>query len=161
MEQLYSPWRFPYLTQPKDDGGECVFCRIARAPAADDARNFVLARAEHHFVVLNIYPYTSGHSMIVPYVHVSRLADLPPPALAELAGLAARVETLLTEVYRAEGLNFGMNLGRAAGAGIEAHLHLHAVPRWVGDTNFMSVTGGTRVLPEELPATWQKLQGRI
>jgi len=160
MEHLFSPWRFQYVSQTKDEQG-CVFCRIASADATEDQTHFVLHRGEHHFLVLNIYPYTTGHLMIVPYVHESRLSALHPEALNEMAALSARVERLLIDVYRSEGINFGMNLGHCAGAGIEDHLHLHAVPRWCGDTNFMTVTGNSRVLPEGLQDTWTKLHGRL
>jgi ATP adenylyltransferase len=160
MDYLFSPWRFRYVTRPKDESG-CVFCQIARSDHARDEEHFVLARADHHFVVLNIYPYTTGHIMVVPYLHEASLSRLPHESLDELAHLAARSERLLLEVYGAEGVNLGMNLGHCAGAGIQEHLHLHAVPRWCGDTNFMTVTGMTRVLPEELHATWVKLSGKI
>ena len=160
MQHVYSPWRFSYVTRGKDDGG-CVFCAIGSAAAERDAELFVLQRAEHHFVVLNIYPYTTGHLMVVPYEHRASLSELSEAALAELARLSARVERLLLDVYRAEGINLGMNLGRCAGAGIAEHLHLHAVPRWCGDTNFMTVTADTRVLPEDLAETWRKLAGRL
>jgi len=160
MEHLFSPWRFRYVTQPKGENG-CVFCRIVESNPAEDETHFVLLRADHHFVVLNIYPYTTGHLMVVPYQHEASLSRLSQEALGELAQLAARAERLLIDVYRAEGVNLGMNLGQCAGAGIQEHLHLHAVPRWCGDTNFMTVTGRTRVLPEELRETWRKLHGRI
>ena len=114
MEYLFSPWRFRYVTQPKDEETGCVFCRIARSEPEDDEKQFVLARADHHFVVLNIYPYTPGHVMVVPYLHEASLSRLPPEALEELAHLAARCERLLLEVYEAEGVNLGMNLGHCA-----------------------------------------------
>jgi len=160
MQRVFSPWRFSYVSRGKDDGG-CVFCSIGAADAERDAELFVLHRAEHNFVVLNIYPYTTGHLMVVPYLHRDRLSGLPSVALTEMAELSARVERLLLDEYRAEGINLGMNLGRCAGAGIADHLHLHAVPRWCGDTNFMTVTGDTRVLPEDLGETWRKLRGKL
>jgi ATP adenylyltransferase len=160
MEYLFSPWRFRYVTQPKNETG-CVFCRIAGSDTGEDEKHFVLARCDHHFVILNIYPYTTGHVMVVPYQHEANLSGLSREALEELARLAASVERLLLDVYGAEGVNLGMNLGHCAGAGIQEHLHLHAVPRWCGDTNFMTVTARTRVLPEELHATWVKLRGKI
>jgi len=160
MQHVFSPWRFSYVSRGKDDAG-CVFCSIGAAGPERDAELFVLHRAEHHFIVLNIYPYTTGHLMVVPFEHHSSLSDLPAAALAELAGLAAKVERLLLDQYHAEGINMGMNLGRCAGAGIADHLHLHAVPRWCGDTNFMTVTGDTRVLPEDLGETWRKLRGKL
>jgi ATP adenylyltransferase len=160
MEHLFSPWRFRYVTQAKSDGA-CVFCSIAEADPERDEALFVVHRAAHHFLVLNIYPYTSGHLMIVPYRHQAHLYDSAAEALLEMGELAARVERLLLTEYRAEGINFGMNLGHCAGAGIEQHIHVHAVPRWCGDTNFMTVTGQTRVLPEDLEETWRKLRGRL
>ena len=159
MESLFTPWRYPYVTGHEEEG--CVLCRVAATEEEQDESVFILHRARHHFVVLNIYPYTSGHLMIVPYQHHARLSDLSPAALAEMAALAARAEQVLEEVYRPEGINMGLNLGRCAGAGIIDHLHLHALPRWCGDTSFMTVTGGARVLPEELSQSWQKLYGRF
>jgi ATP adenylyltransferase len=160
MDHLFSPWRYAYVTSKAEDAG-CVLCRMAGGDGSRDEEWFVVARARHHFVVLNLYPYNSGHVMIVPYRHVARLSDLGDDALAELARLAARAETALGEVYRPDGLNVGINLGRAAGAGIADHLHLHVVPRWSADTNFVTVAGETRVLPEDLHETWRKLRGRF
>ncbi len=121
----------------------------------------MLFRGRHHFVVLNIYPYNSGHLMVVPFLHAARLEDLSSEALAELALLAARTERVLRDAYRPDGMNLGMNLGAAAGAGIDGHLHLHVVPRWTGDTNFMTVAGESRVLPESVEDTWRRLDGRF
>ena len=157
MDHLFSPWRYAYVTS-QPDGSGCILCRIADGDGSRDEERLVVARARHHFVVLNLYPYSSGHLMIVPYRHVARLGDLGDEALAELSSLAARAEAALGEAYRPEGLNMGLNLGRAAGAGIADHLHLHVVPRWAADTNFMTVAGETRVLPEELHETWRKLR---
>jgi ATP adenylyltransferase len=160
MDQLFTPWRFDYVTGKKGDQ-PCVFCGLAEADASRDATTFIVHRAKHHFLVLNIYPYTPGHLLVVPFAHEARLSGLAADALTELAHLAARVERLLVEVYHAEGINFGLNVGRSAGAGIEEHLHLHVVPRWIGDTSFITVTGNTRVLPEQLEQTWRKLRGRL
>jgi ATP adenylyltransferase len=160
MDHLFSPWRYAYVTSRKMDGG-CALCRLAAADSSDDEAGFVVARARHLFVVLNIYPYNSGHLMIVPYRHVDRLAALGEEVLHEMGLVAVRTETALEEVYHPDGINFGMNLGQSAGAGIADHLHLHVVPRWAADTNFITVAGETRVLPEDLRATWQKLRGRI
>ena len=160
MDHLFSPWRYAYVTSPKTDGG-CVLCRIGSADPSGDEGGFVVARGLHHFVVLNIYPYNTGHLMIVPYRHVPRLAELGEEVLKEMALIAARAEAALSEVYRPEGINLGMNLGQCAGAGIADHLHLHVVPRWAADTNFITVTGETRVLPEDLHRTWQRLRGKI
>ena len=158
MDYLFSPWRYSYVTSTKDEGG-CVFCRLASADPSEDESSFVVHRGEHHFIVLNTYPYTSGHLMIVPYEHVARLTELDRSSREELGELTARSEQVLDEVYHPEGINFGLNVGECAGAGIAEHLHLHAVPRWFGDTNFMTVTGETRVLPEDLQDSWRRLQG--
>jgi ATP adenylyltransferase len=132
----------------------CIFCA---GGAADDAA-LVVYRGDACFVVLNLYPYNSGHLMVVPSRHVGRLADVTPSELAELMGLTRWAEIALTEAYRPHGLNVGMNLGRSAGAGIADHLHIHVVPRWDGDTNFMSVVGDVRVLPEDLRDTAARLK---
>ena len=160
MDRLFSPWRYAYVTSQKAEGG-CALCRLGAADSSADEAGFVVARARHLFVVLNIYPYNSGHLMIVPYRHAPRLSALDDDVLHELIRLAARVEEALEDAYHPDGINFGMNLGQSAGAGIADHVHLHAVPRWAGDTNFMTVAGETRVLPEALRATWQRLRGRI
>ena len=160
MDYLFTPWRFSYVASPRAEG-RCVLCSIGASDPETDRRTFVLHRAEHCYLVLNIFPYNTAHLMIVPYGHVARLSQLAPSALAELARVAARAETVLEETYRPEGINVGINLGTCAGAGIAEHLHVHVVPRWASDTNFMTVTGETRVLPEDLPDTWNKLQGRF
>ena len=150
MDYLWTPWRYKYVAKPEAPG-ECVLCAAART--GDDASSFVVHRAEHSYVILNRYPYTSGHLMVVPYEHVDSLELLGTGTLTEMMLLARDAERHLRAVYHPEGLNIGMNLGRAAGAGIAAHVHLHVLPRWVGDTNFMTVTGETRVVPEELETT--------
>ena len=160
MDHVFSPWRYTYVASRREGDG-CVLCRIGAGEAVSDEESLVLARGEHHFVVLNRFPYNSGHLMIVPYLHAARLADLDPAVLAEMGRLAARAEGALVDAYRPDGVNLGMNLGKAAGAGIEDHLHLHVVPRWAGDTNFMTVAGETRVLPEGPGETWRKLRGRL
>lgn len=121
----------------------------------------MLHRGETCYLVLNIYPYNPGHLMVVPYGHVARLSQLSQSERMEFIALTARAESVLESTYAPQGINLGINLGTAAGAGIAEHLHLHIVPRWASDTNFMTVTGETRVLPEDLPATWIKLQGRF
>lgn len=156
MEKLFSPWRLRYITSVHDRGRGCVFCRAARG--GRDRDNLVLSRGRSNFIILNKYPYNNGHLMIVPFAHVPTLVDAPPEALQEMMALAVRCETALRAAYRPTGINFGMNLGRSAGAGIDRHLHLHVVPRWDGDTNFMSVVHGTRVLPESLRATYGRLR---
>lgn len=155
MDYLWTPWRYQYLTAgSKPDG--CVFCTAARE--RDDRRHLVVHRAEHNFVILNRYPYTSGHVMVVPYQHAASLAEVEDATLTELMMLAKASERHLRAVYRPDGLNLGINLGESAGAGIAGHLHLHALPRWTGDANFMTVVGETRVLPETLDVTWERLR---
>ena len=164
MDRLWTPWRYQYISgagsDEKRDDSSCVFCDIAADPASDE-RNFVLHRAPRNFVLLNLYPYTSGHLMIVPYEHVPDLDALRPETAHELIDLAQRAQSVLREAYRPEGFNFGINLGRAAGAGVAGHVHLHALPRWAGDANYMTTVGETRVLPEDLPTTYRRLRGRF
>jgi ATP adenylyltransferase len=155
MDYLWTPWRYQYVTSAGDPGG-CVFC--AAAASADDRANLIVYRGPLAFVILNRFPYTSGHVMIVPYQHVSTLQELSDDALVEMTRLARTVEGHLREIYHPDGMNLGINLGKSAGAGIAGHLHLHALPRWTGDTNFMTVVGETRVLPEDLDITWQRLR---
>ena len=138
----------------------CIFCEAQKSPA-DDEKNFVLHRGAHNFVILNLYPYITGHLMIAPLAHIGEFDSALKEVTDEMMDLAKRCETALREVYHPEGFNLGMNLGRAAGAGIADHIHLHIMPRWAGDTNFMTAVGGTRVLPEDLSTTYQKLHGKI
>jgi ATP adenylyltransferase len=154
MDRLFSPWRHAYVTRGAGEPG-CVFCE---ALAQDAGRALIVDEGPTCYVILNLYPYNSGHLMIVPRRHVGTLAALEPPELTELAALTRRAEIALTEAYQPQGLNVGMNLGRPAGAGVLDHLHMHLVPRWTGDTNFMSVVGNVRVLPEELPQTAARLR---
>lgn len=158
MDRLWSPWRAKYIASGVDSQQEgCVFCNIAAAPD-HDAANFVLQRAERAFVVLNIYPYITGHLMIVPYLHTSEFDSVPKDVTDELMDLAKRSQTALREVYTPPGFNLGMNLGAAAGAGITEHIHIHLLPRWSGDTNFMTTVAEARVLPESLETTYAKLR---
>ena len=138
----------------------CIFCD-AYAHPADDEKNFVLHRAAHNFVILNLYPYINGHVMIAPNAHLAELDSAPKETTDEMMDLAKRCQSALSEVYRPDGFNLGMNLGRAAGAGVASHFHMHLMPRWDGDTNFMSTVGETRVLSEDLPATYQKLLAKF
>lgn len=137
-----------------------MFCLIAEHPE-DDETNYVLHRAQHGFVVLNLYPYISGHLMIVPYLHTGEFDSVPKEITDELMDLAKRCQTALREVYSPAGFNLGMNLGAAAGAGIVDHMHIHLLPRWGGDTNFMTTVAETRVLPEDLPTTYSKLRPKF
>jgi ATP adenylyltransferase len=137
----------------------CIFCDLPAAPEADDRRHLIVHRAEHAFVILNRYPYNSGHLMVVPRRHGADLDGLPPPEWAELQELLRRSARVLRAAYRPDGLNVGMNLGRAGGAGIVDHLHWHLVPRWSGDNNFMPVLADIRVMVDHLDTTWEKVRG--
>lgn len=163
MDRLYTPWRSKYIQSASDeksaDGDQCIFC--AMLERNEDEQSYILQRARHNFVVLNRYPYISGHLMIVPYEHTSELSSISKETSDELMDLAKHAQALLRDVYHPDGFNLGMNLGRAAGAGVADHLHLHLLPRWTGDTNFMSAVGDTRVLPEDLHMTYDKLRGRF
>lgn len=186
MDQLWTPWRYGYITGadkkdmrrgvpaalaawPGDSG--CLFCNmIAAADSAvahgmgrDDAEGaaYIVERGQTGFLVLNAFPYNTGHVMAVPYQHESSLAALPLETAEELMRLTRRAETALRQVYRPDGLNAGLNLGEVAGAGIADHMHIHMLPRWKGDTNFMSVVGETRVLPEMLADTWKRLRSAL
>jgi ATP adenylyltransferase len=134
----------------------CLLCN--RIAEADGPQNLILHRARHAFVILNRYPYTNGHMMIVPFAHCAALDDLPPEALAELMQLSARALTVLRRAYGAEAFNVGANIGEAAGAGVVGHVHLHVLPRWPGDTNFMTTTSETRVIPASLESTYDRLR---
>src|SRR5438874_12359212 len=150
-ERLWAPWRLEYIRGPKAD--ECIFCRAVESD--DDEGNYVVHRGEHAFVILNAYPYNNGHVMIAPYEHQPTIDPLGEPTLLELMTLSQRSMSALRQAYEPEGFNTGMNIGKVAGAGIEEHVHLHVVPRWGGDTNFMPVIGGARVLPQSLADSWQ------
>jgi ATP adenylyltransferase len=154
MERLWSPWRLAYVTAAAGEVPACIFCH-ASDPGRDD---LVLVRGRLSFVILNLYPYNNGHVMIVPNRHVATLHATTAEERDELMTLARHAEIALTEAYTPQGINVGINLGRPAGAGILDHLHVHVVPRWNGDTNFMSVIADTRVLPEDLMATKRRLQ---
>jgi ATP adenylyltransferase len=156
MDYLWSPWRYRYVSQAVKSG-ECPFCLVQAIDPAQDRERLVLFRGSANFVLLNLYPYTTGHLMIIPYAHVAILDLVPPETLCEMMGLARTLQTVLQETYHPEGYNLGMNLGRCAGAGVADHLHLHLLPRWVGDLNFMTVIGETRVHPEDLLSTYDKL----
>src|ERR1700694_4685191 len=157
MDYLWAPWRYSYITQVnKDSQIECIFCDALTRN--DDAAAMIVYRGAKGFGILNRYPYTSGHVMIVPYAHVGELELCEAETLNEIMQLAQRVETVFKTEYKPDGTNLGMNLGRAAGAGVVGHLHLHALPRWIGDANFMTVTGETRVHPEELKTTYERLR---
>jgi len=152
-QYLYSPWRIDYILGDKPQ--DCVLCRF-KTPG-EDRENLIVYRGRLAYVMLNRYPYNNGHLMIVPYEHLSSLNDLSAETMTELMVLCQTVERIFREQLKCEGINLGINLGRAAGAGIEEHLHIHLVPRWLGDDNFMSVIGGRRVIPEAFDQSWDKL----
>jgi ATP adenylyltransferase len=182
MDLLWTPWRYTYVTNaekavrpgvpPRLDGwiGDlgCVFCNliasvdhaIAQGMPRDEAEmaGGLVLRGKDCFICLNAYPYTSGHIMVLPYVHEASLAALPPATAHEIMDLAQKTERVLTALYSPHGINFGMNLGQAAGAGVAGHLHLHGLPRWIGDTNFMTTIAETRVMPEDLDITWKRMR---
>jgi len=160
MDYIWTPWRYQYITSAiAGENPECIFCDAARR--TDDATTLVVHRGVSSFAILNRFPYTSGHLMIVPYKHTAEISGLDAATLTEIMHLAQRAESAFKSLYKPDGMNFGMNLGRAAGAGIADHLHLHALPRWVGDASFMSVTGETRVLPEDLATTFERLRAAL
>jgi ATP adenylyltransferase len=154
MDYLWSPWRYAYLTGHKPEG--CIFCLMAASVHDEDT--LIVFRGEHNFVVLNRFPYTSGHLMVVPYRHVPDLASITDAAATELMALTRAAERHIRWLYRPDGLNLGMNIGESAGAGVAGHIHMHVLPRWTGDANFLSTIGETRMLPEELSVTWRRMK---
>lgn len=158
MTHLWTPWRSKYI-QGKKEPGHCIFC--AAAGGSDDKENLVVFRGRQNFIILNRYPYSTGHILIAPYSHAARLNQVAPAVLEEMMALLRQGEEILQETYRCSGLNLGMNLGEAGGAGIEEHIHMHLLPRWYGDANFMTVVGETRVLPELLEDTYVRLAGKF
>jgi ATP adenylyltransferase len=160
MDYLWTPWRYQYMREAASGKPvECIFCDAAARK--DDAETLVVYRGTKAFIILNRFPYTSGHVMVVPYAHVADLSSVDADALDEMMRLAQRMEAVYRENYTPDGMNLGMNLGRAAGAGVVGHVHMHILPRWFGDSNFMTVTGETRVHPEELKTTYQRLRSAL
>ena len=157
MDYLWTPWRYAYVSGAAPVTG-CVFCN---APNETDEKARIVYRCAQCYVILNTFPYTSGHVMIVPYAHLDELSKLPPDAAQEMMTLTQRMEVVLRALYRPDGINLGMNLGKAAGAGVAGHVHMHILPRWVADANFVSVIGETRVLPEALEVTWERIRARL
>jgi len=153
MDYLWTPWRYQYVSAAAP--AECLFC--AKAASADDVENLVLHRAGRSFILLNLYPYTTGHLMVVPYAHVATLESAEEETLTEMMALTRRAEMHLRAVYQPRGFNVGLNIGECAGAGVAGHLHIHVLPRWLGDTSFMTVVGETRIVPEALAQTYEKL----
>ena len=154
MDYLWTPWRYAYVSTAEKTTA-CVFCDAVSA--GDDKKALIVHRGQHCFIILNMFPYTPGHVMIVPYAHLDELRKLPPDAAKEMMELSQRMESILRELYHPDGINLGMNIGKAAGAGIAGHIHMHVLPRWVADANFVSVVGETRILPEALEETWKRM----
>jgi len=155
MDYLWTPWRYAFVSGTDKPSG-CVFCDLVKL--GDDVKAQIVHRGQHCFVILNIYPYTSGHVMVVPYAHLDELQKLPTPAAHEMIELSKKLETTLRGLYRPDGVNLGMNIGKAAGAGIAGHIHMHVLPRWVADASFISVVGETRILPEALEVTYSRIK---
>lgn len=160
FEKLWAPWRMEYIEGvDTDDEGGCIFC--SKPQERDDQKNFIVDRAKNCFLILNIYPYSNGHLMVVPYNHTTNIGELDSETRLEIMDMIDVVVEAMKNVMRPDGFNIGMNLGRSAGAGIEDHLHMHIVPRWHGDTNFMPVIGCTKVICESLEDTYAKLKKAI
>jgi len=157
MDYLWTPWRYAYVTGA-DQATSCIFCN---APKESDQKALIVHRGTCCYIILNTYPYTNGHVMIVPYAHLDELQKLPADAASEMMALTQRMESVFRSLYRPDGINLGMNLGKAAGAGVAGHLHMHILPRWVADANFVSVIGETRILPEALEVTWERIRGAL
>ena len=153
MKWLNAPWRLDYILGPKE--GDCIFCKMTKED--NDRQNLIIHRGEHNFIILNLYPYNNGHIMVVPYSHKDDIADLTGDELGEMAALTKKCTEILRQKIKPLGFNIGMNIGSAAGAGIKEHLHMHVVPRWSGDTNFMPVIGNTKVLPQMVLETYDIL----
>jgi ATP adenylyltransferase len=154
MNHIWSPWRMEYIEKSKEEG--CVFCLAQEME--DSSENLIAFRGEYAYVILNRYPYTSGHLLVIPFAHQAHLEDLDPPTRAEMMELTTRCVIVLRKIYRPEAFNVGVNLGESAGAGVKSHVHIHIVPRWQGDTNFMTVVGDARVLPEALERTYERVR---
>lgn len=164
MDTLWTPWRYAYIkgetgSSDKINPAACIFCSLR--DQGTNERDFILYRADYNFVVLNIYPYISGHLLIVPYEHTAALDAASQETTSELMELAKKCQTVLREAYQPHGFNLGMNLGRSAGAGVADHIHLHVMPRWAGDANFMTTISETRVIPEDLATTYNKLRDKF
>jgi ATP adenylyltransferase len=158
VDYLWTPWRFTYITSA-DKAPDCVFCELQRT--GNDEQSLIVHRGQFNFIILNAFPYTSGHAMVVPYEHLDRLNKLPAATATELMELTRQLESALFDIYHPDGVNLGMNIGKAAGAGVAGHVHMHVLPRWVADSNFMTVVGETRVLPELLSTTYARLKQKF
>ena len=156
--RIWAPWRLAYVKDAsKDIEEECIFC--AKPAEDDDEASLIVHRGERCFVILNLYPYTNGHLMVAPFEHAGRLQDLPAETVAEMMALAQQAMRRLEDVYEPHGFNVGFNQGRVAGAGVEHHIHMHVVPRWGGDTNFMPVIADTKVMPQTIEQSYAALKG--
>ncbi|HVO82083.1 MAG TPA: HIT domain-containing protein [Terriglobales bacterium] len=158
MDYLWTPWRYAYVTTAEKITG-CLFCDLLKA--GDDEKAHIVHRGRHCFIILNTFPYTSGHVMILPYAHLDELRKLPLEAAHEMIELSQRMEAVLRQLYSPNGINLGMNIGQAAGAGVAGHIHMHVLPRWIADSNFMTVVGETRILPESLEVTYQRIRAAL
>lgn len=158
MDRLWNPWRYQYVTKEKKSDG-CIFCDLPKA--GNDEESLIVHRGRLNYIILNRYPYTTGHLMVVPFHHTDSLQGIDDATADELFALVRTSDRVVREVYRPKGVNIGMNIGEAAGAGIAEHIHMHLLPRWIGDANFMSVIGETRILPEELSETYRKLKAKF
>lgn len=158
MDILWTPWRYTYIKSADSTPG-CIFCD--KPKENDDERNLIVYRGTRCFIILNAYPYTNGHLMVVPFAHEDQLQKLDRETAMEMMALTQKSESVLRELYRPEGINLGMNIGKAAGAGVAGHVHMHVLPRWTADANFMSVVGETRVLPEDLATTYKRMRGKF
>jgi len=163
VDVLWSPWRYDYITGEAGPGNPkvgCVFCNILNNPGTDEEK-FILKRAGFNFVILNIFPYSTGHLMIVPFEHIADLDKADKQTTDEMMDLTKRCQSILGEVYSPQGFNMGLNIGKAAGAGVASHFHMHVLPRWIGDSNFMTSIGETRTMPESLETTYAKLREKL
>ncbi|MQA76041.1 MAG: HIT domain-containing protein [Solirubrobacterales bacterium] len=159
-QRIWAPWRLSYVKDAaRGSADECIFC--VKPEAEDDESNLIVHRGERCFVILNLFPYTNGHMMVAPYAHLATLPELEPESVAELMALAQRGMRALERVYAPHGYNVGFNQGRVAGAGVEHHIHMHVVPRWGGDTNFMPVLADTRVMPQSLEDSYAALSDKF
>ena len=158
MDYLWTPWRYTYLVTA-GKATSCIFCDLQHT--GDDQKALIVYRGKYHYIILNASPYTSGHSMVVPYEHIDHLHMLSQEAATEMMDLTQRLEKALCELYESDGVNVGMNIGKAAGAGVAGHIHMHVLPRWLGDSNFITVIGETRMLPELLETTYQRLKAKL
>jgi ATP adenylyltransferase len=159
MDFIWSPWRYDYLASGGVKAPSCVFC--VGEDRTHDAERLIVCRGTHNFIILNLFPYTSGHLMVAPYEHLDTIVCAKADQLTEMMQLSQKSIAVLQKLYRADGFNLGMNLGSAAGTGIREHFHLHVVPRWIGDANFMTIVGETRVLPEDLHNTYERIKAAL